>query len=281
KALRVVAHCTRRIGEMEEDQPPDHGVEAALIAVVADVALDETDVLEAGVGRPFLRDLEQPGLGVDADDLAGRPHERRDQPGDVAEPGPQVEHAHPGLDAGTRQEARCRRLVERRLRVEPGDLVLLASQDVRLRLAHRRNSGTAETRAAFCWAATIHAGRPSASRVSSSTCARSRSSSSSRRPSSASRMCARGTANSPPTTRAPAVRRTLRSSSCAPTPPNEPVLVPNAETGLLAIAAAPRGRDVQSIAFLSWPGIDALYSGVAIRIASARATASRSRSTAE
>ena len=40
------------------------------------------------------------------------------------------------------------------------------------------------------------------------------------------------------------------------------------------------GRDAQSIAFLSTPGIDALYSGVATRTASASASASRSERTA-
>src|SRR6185312_11054119 len=130
----------------EEDQPPDHGVEPALVAIVTHVALDETDVLEAGVGRPFLRDCEQTGLGVDADDLAGRPDDRRNQPGDMAEPGPEVEHAHARLDAGRRQEARGCRLVERRLRVEPGDLVTLATEHIAPRGVHRPNSGKAEPR---------------------------------------------------------------------------------------------------------------------------------------
>ena len=66
---------TCRIGQMEEDQPADRGVEWTLVAIVADIALDEANVLEAGLGRPFLRHREQPGLGVDTDDLASRSDE--------------------------------------------------------------------------------------------------------------------------------------------------------------------------------------------------------------
>jgi hypothetical protein len=40
------------------------------------------------------------------------------------------------------------------------------------------------------------------------------------------------------------------------------------------------GRDSQSIAFFSWPGIEWLYSGVLMSRASAAATASRRRATA-
>jgi hypothetical protein len=39
------------------------------------------------------------------------------------------------------------------------------------------------------------------------------------------------------------------------------------------------GREIQSIAFFSGPGIEKLYSGVAMRIASASATRRRSSST--
>jgi hypothetical protein len=58
------------------------------------------------------------------------------------------------------------------------------------------------------------------------------------------------------------------------------VLAPTTATGLLRSAAVAFGRDSQSTAFLSWPGMDELYSGVAKRTASASATAARIRATA-
>src|SRR5687767_11282774 len=51
-------------------------------------------------------------------------------------------------------------------------------------------------------------------------------------------------------------------------------------TGLLRIGFVASGRETQSNAFFSCPGIELLYSGVAIRTASARAIASRSSATA-
>jgi len=49
--------------------------------------------------------------------------------------------------------------------------------------------------------------------------------------------------------------------------------------GLLRITVSLTGRDAQSTAFLSNPGIDELYSGVANSSASALAIASRQRAT--
>src|SRR5439155_1070819 len=79
---------------------------------------------------------------------------------------------------------------------------------------------------------------------------------------------------------APAVRRTLRSSACAHTAPNRPVVAPTTNEGLPFSAVVARGREAQSIAFLSAPGTEPLYSGVAMRSASAPAMASRSARTA-
>jgi hypothetical protein len=47
-------------------------------------------------------------------------------------------------------------------------------------------------------------------------------------------------------------------------------------TGLPASTSSGPGRESQSMAFLSTPGTDQLYSGVAIRSASAAVTSSRS-----
>jgi len=72
----------------------------------------------------------------------------------------------------------------------------------------------------------------------------------------------------------------LRSSACAQTAPNMPALAPITATCLPRKTFVAIGREAQSTAFFSAPGIDELYSGVAISTASAAATASRSAATA-
>ena len=72
----------------------------------------------------------------------------------------------------------------------------------------------------------------------------------------------------------------MRVSACAQTAPNSPVLAPSTAAGLPTSGDAPAGRETQSNAFFSCPGIEPLYSGVAIRTASAPAIAPRSRATA-
>ena len=73
---------------------------------------------------------------------------------------------------------------------------------------------------------------------------------------------------------------TLRSSAWAQTAPNMPVEAPITAAGLPLRALLPAGREAQSRAFFSSPGIERLYSGVAIRTASASRTAARSSATA-
>ena len=73
--------------------------------------------------------------------------------------------------------------------------------------------------------------------------------------------------------------RTLRSSPCAQTAPNIPVLAPMTTAGLARSAFSGNGREAQSSAFFSAPGIEELYSGVLMRTASAAASASRSAAT--
>ena len=58
------------------------------------------------------------------------------------------------------------------------------------------------------------------------------------------------------------------------------MLAPTTATGLSLSGFVASGREAQSTAFLSWPGTEWLYSGVANRIASAPAIASRSSVTA-
>jgi hypothetical protein len=67
--------------------------------------------------------------------------------------------------------------------------------------------------------------------------------------------------------------RTLRSSACAQAAPKAPVLAPTTATGLFRSTFVATGRETQSIAFFSWPGMEALYSGVEKSTASAVAIA--------
>ena len=72
----------------------------------------------------------------------------------------------------------------------------------------------------------------------------------------------------------------MRVSAAAQTPPNIPVLDESTATGLFSTGDSASGREAQSSAFLSTPGIDELYSGVAISTASASSSASLNRRTA-
>jgi len=72
----------------------------------------------------------------------------------------------------------------------------------------------------------------------------------------------------------------LRASAWAQTAPNIPVEAPITAAGLPVSALCPAGREAQSKAFFSAPGIEWLYSGVATRTASASRIAWRSSATA-
>ena len=87
------------------------------------------------------------------------------------------------------------------------------------------------------------------------------------------------TGSSDSSTCAPLALSTLRTSACAQTAPNSPVLAPITAAGLSRRTLSGNGREAQSSAFLSPPGTEALYSGVAMRIASASSIASRKSET--
>ena len=87
------------------------------------------------------------------------------------------------------------------------------------------------------------------------------------------RLVGRASGRSRSTTRAPVEASTLRSSACAQTAPKLPVVAPITAAGLPWSGVSARGREAQSIAFLSTPGIDELYSGVANSRPSASAIA--------
>src|SRR5664280_2599624 len=113
------------------------------------------------------------------------------------------------------------------------------------------DSSSSSSVAESCCRASVSSGRPSAPRASSA--------------------WAMGSSRS--TTRAPIVLSTLRVSACAQTAPNRPVLAPITAAGLPRRGVVATGREIQSSAFLSWPGIEALYSGVATSTASDAAIA--------
>ena len=99
-------------------------------------------------------------------------------------------------------------------------------------------------------------------------------------PSSANAESAMPTGSSASSTSAPEAFSVLRTSACAQTAPNRPVLAPITAHGFSRSTLSGNGREAQSIAFLSAPGSDALYSGVAISSASAPSIASRNSRTA-
>src|SRR5215213_9394193 len=88
------------------------------------------------------------------------------------------------------------------------------------------------------------------------------------------------TGSSDSSTCAPEALSALRTSACAQTAPNRPVLAPITALGFSRRTLSGNGREAQSSAFLSPPGTEALYSGVAIRSPSESATASRKSWTA-
>src|SRR5215210_781110 len=108
----------------------------------------------------------------------------------------------------------------------------------------------------------------------------SRISSSTSSPSSSKRDGACPTGTSASTTRAPIAASTFRSSAWAQTAPNAPVDAPHTATGRKRSGFVISGREAQSSAFFRTPGIEELYSGVAIRTPSAAESASRSLATA-
>ncbi|HEY6604831.1 MAG TPA: hypothetical protein VIZ44_00670 [Gaiellaceae bacterium] len=57
------------------------------------------------------------------------------------------------------------------------------------------------------------------------------------------------------------------------------MLAPTTATGLFRSTFVATGREIQSMAFFSWPGMDELYSGVAKSTASESAIADTKRAT--
>lgn len=90
-------------------------------------------------------------------------------------------------------------------------------------------------------------------------------------PEGVSRVWICATASSVSIRSAPVTVRTFRRSASAQAPPRRLGLVLIAPAGLPSRTAAPRGREAQSRAFFSWPGMVPLYSGVAMSRAPAPA----------
>src|SRR5262249_4032923 len=114
-----------------------------------------------------------------------------------------------------------------------------------------------------------------ATRTSSSSASSARTPPSTSSPCSSKRMNASGTSTSGCSiTFARENSTAARRCSCARAVPPRPVEAPMIATGLPVSGDASAGREAQSIAFLSTPGTPRLYSGVAIRTASASRIAS-------
>ena len=68
----MVAENRDRVGHVQQDQPPDDGVERLVVAPGGDVAAHEADVVQFGIGRARGRHLQRLGRLVEADDLTLR-----------------------------------------------------------------------------------------------------------------------------------------------------------------------------------------------------------------
>ena len=131
---QVVSYHGDRIGDVEEYQPADDGIERLGIPPGGGIALDEGHPGVAG-RRGALPCLDQHvRRSVEADDRPSRADHRRYQTSDMAKSGAEVEHPPARLHAGGAQQQARGRLDCPRLGVEPRQLLRVAAEHVALRL---------------------------------------------------------------------------------------------------------------------------------------------------
>jgi hypothetical protein len=82
-----------------EDESAHNRVKSASEGDVPRVSRSEGHIAKTGVLHPRPSDFENVSVGVDSEDLAGRPYEVGEQQGYVAGPTPDIEHAHARADA--------------------------------------------------------------------------------------------------------------------------------------------------------------------------------------
>jgi len=126
----VVGQHVDGIGQMHQQQPADNGIERLVIGEGACVAIAEDDIAHTGLGEALLGGGQLRGVSLDADHESVEPDHLGHLESDVAGPRPQVENPHAWTDAAALEEKSCRFGHHRGLRLQPGDLSLVAAKDV-------------------------------------------------------------------------------------------------------------------------------------------------------
>jgi hypothetical protein len=126
----VVGKDVDSAGQMHEQQPTDDGVERFFVEERARVTLVEDDITHAGFGEALLRSGELRGISLDAHHGSVGPDHLGNLEGDVARAGTEVEDPHSRADATALQQKSRRLGEEFGLRLQPGDLGVVAAQDV-------------------------------------------------------------------------------------------------------------------------------------------------------
>ncbi len=86
------------VGKVKQDQATDDRIKSLSIPKCPHVCLKERDVVQAGSEASMLGNLQQPRALIDAHDYALLPNKVRYLKGDMAKPGPEIEHPHPRRD---------------------------------------------------------------------------------------------------------------------------------------------------------------------------------------
>jgi hypothetical protein len=92
------------IGQMQQDETADDGVEGFREFEIRHARNVEAHVAEAGLLRPFARLVDHAGRLIDAGHRPVRSHERCGQKRDIARAAAQIEHAHTGREPRAAQD---------------------------------------------------------------------------------------------------------------------------------------------------------------------------------
>ena len=132
----MVTQHADRIGQVKQDQAADDRVERLRVAPTPHIAFQESQLRSRGCSRRG--HFEKPGIAVDRDHASLRSDQVGHEHRHVPEPGAEIEHPHPGRDAGGPQQQAGRGLDRGRLPVQARDLLVARSEHVRrLGLIHQ------------------------------------------------------------------------------------------------------------------------------------------------